>query len=84
MTDTEILSHDETFRYMLLDRLRSDCKYFLSYGNRLNKFLWAGNVKDHIATMKAIYNSFPDDKKPEWLTMEQITEFETEMKKGVK
>lgn len=56
----------------------------MSYGNRLNKFLWAGNVEDHIATMKAIYNSFSDDKKPEWLTMEQITEFETEMKKGAK
>lgn len=83
MTNTEILNHDESFRYMLLDRLRLDCKYFISSGKRTpERILWSGSIDKHIDTMKTIYNSFTDDKKPEWLTMEQINEFETEMKKG--
>lgn len=72
----DILQHDEQFRYMLLDRLRLDCKYFLGNGNRLDKYLWAGNVQDHIAIMKGIYNGFTNEQKPEWLTMEQIEQFE--------
>ena len=75
----DILAHDIQFRYMMLDRLRLDCKYFLGNGNRLNKYLWAGNVKDHIAIMKGIYNGFTDEQKPEWLTMKQIEKFESEM-----
>lgn len=76
------LDYDEKFRYMLLDRMRQDCKYFLGYGNRHEKYLWAGNVKDQIETMKVIWNSFPDDKKPVWLTMEEIKEFEKLIKKN--
>lgn len=75
----DILAHDIQFRYMMLDRLRIDCKYFLGNGHRLNKYLWAGNVKYHIAIMKGIYNGFTDGQKPEWLTMEQIEQFESEM-----
>lgn len=26
--------------------------------------------------MKKLYNSFPEDRKPEWLTFEQILEYE--------
>lgn len=28
-----IESHDEQFKYMLLNRLQTDCKYYLGYGN---------------------------------------------------
>ena len=41
------------------------------------KFLWAGNVKEQIKTMKDIWNSLKV--KPEWLTMEQIETWEKEM-----
>lgn len=77
----DILQHDEQFRYMLLDRMRGDCKYFLGNGHRLNKYLWGENVKDHIAIMKGIYKGFTDEQKPEWLTMEQIEQFEKAMLK---
>lgn len=69
----------ERFKYAMLDRLVSDCKYYLGYGNRCAKYLWAGDEKKHIAEMKKIYNSFTDDKKPEWLIMEQILEYEKQM-----
>lgn len=72
--------HDEKFRYMMLGRMQADCNYFLGFGNRSEKRLWSGNVRDHIEDMKALYNSFPDNKKPEWLTLNQILEFENLMK----
>ena len=73
------LEHDEKFRYMLLDRMKQDCKYFLGNGHRLEKYLWGTDVKNHIETMKALWNSFPENGKPEWLTMEEIEEFEKQM-----
>lgn len=66
----------EEFNYMMLGRLESDCRYYLANGNRCVKHLWAGDAKKHIEEMKRIYNSFADDKKPEWLTWEQILEYE--------
>ncbi|ADM80123.1 hypothetical protein phiAS5_ORF0280 [Aeromonas phage phiAS5] len=69
---------DAEFKYMLLSRMKSDCEYFLGFGNRSTRALWAGNVAEQIEGMKALWNSF--DTKPEWLTMEQIEEYETKMK----
>ena len=31
--------------------------------------------------MKELYNKFPKDKKPEWITLEDIEEYEKEMRK---
>lgn len=58
------------FCYMLLDRLRQDCEYYLRIGGSAN-CLWADSEKEQIQTMIDIWNSFPDGDKPEWLTMEQ-------------
>ena len=68
-----------SFKYMLLDRMKTDCNYFLGNGNRQEKDLWSNNVTEHIEDMKALWNSFTEDGKPEWLTMEQIEEFEKKM-----
>lgn len=67
------------YKYQLLDRLRTDCDYYLGNGNRQDKYLWAGNVKDQIAKMKELYNSFSDKDKPEWISMEDIDNYEKEM-----
>jgi hypothetical protein len=67
------------FNYQLLARLQSDCNYYLGYGNRCAKHLWAGNEQDQIDKMKELWNNFPDDQKPEWLTWEQILDYEKEM-----
>lgn len=74
-------TRDEKFRYMMLSRLQSDCKYFLGYGRRNLNHLPSNNVDAHIAHMKNLWNSFPDDGKPEWLTWEQIKQYESDMKK---
>lgn len=79
MKHAELLKSGDTFRYQMLSRMQGDCNYYLGYGNRGKKSLWAGDEKEQIETMKALWNSFPDSKKPEWLTWEEIIEYENKM-----
>lgn len=69
------------FKYQLLARMQQDCEYFLGNGgkSRANKHLWAGNVEEQIASMRALHDSFPEDAKPEWLTTEQIDDYAQRM-----
>ena len=68
---------DFSFEYQLLDRLRSDCEYFLSNGNHAEKHLWAGNVDGQIIKMRELYDLLPE--KPEWLTEQEIDSYEQRM-----
>ena len=77
-TKKEENNTDLEYRYMLLDRLRSDCEYFLGNGNRNEKHLWAGSVDAQINEMKKIWNSLKE--KPEWITMDDINNYEKKMK----
>ena len=81
MLTTELTAgHDDKFRYQMLDRLRSDCKYYLGHGNRSANALWArGNEAGQILHMVALYQSFSDDKKPEWLSADDIESFAVQM-----
>lgn len=58
------------FNYMLLDRLISDCKYYLGNGHNNEKKLWAGNVEEQISKMKELYKEL--DPKPDWTSKEEI------------
>ena len=78
----DILKKDEGFRYQLLDRMRMDCDYYLGYGGRYSLCLWAKNEIEQIAYMKAIWNSFPANKKPEFITYKQILEYEEKLCKA--
>ena len=77
-TDEELLSRDETFRYQLLGRLRSDANYFLGNGNRYEPGLWAGSVEEHLSLMNKLWDSLPE--KPEWLTREQLNAYAEQMR----
>ena len=66
--------------YMMLNRLQADCEYFLGFGNGSEKRLWAGSVDSQIEEMRTLWDSFPNDAKPEWLSLEQISEYEQRMK----
>ena len=70
------------FTYMMLSRLESDCKYFLGNGNRNDDCLWGLNVNDHIQEMKNLYDKLGYEEKPEWLTVEDILNYEKQMKEG--
>lgn len=67
------------FDYMLLSRMKADCDYFLRNGNAYENDLWSGSVESICDEMEKIWNSFTDNEKPEWLTMEQIKEYRREM-----
>ncbi len=75
----EVMAHSEKFRYALLSRMKSDCEYFLGFGNRCTKYLWGQTVAEHIGYMKALWHSFEGGKKPEWLSIEEIEDYENRM-----
>ncbi len=68
---------DHSGDYVLLDRLRADCDYFLGAGGRSEKHLWAGNVHAQIKKMRELYDALPE--KPEWLTTEAIDRYAAQM-----
>lgn len=74
------ISHfSDEFRYRLLSRLQADCDYYLGHGNRHKKDLWAGDETKQIELMIELHNSFEKDKKPEWLTMDDISNYQEKM-----
>lgn len=74
-----VLNSDISYRYQFLDRLRSDCDYYLGYGNRNVNNLWAKNVAEQVSYMKAVWDSFSETEKPEWISYEDILRYEKEM-----
>ena len=72
MTKEEVLQHDKKFRYMLLSRMQSDCEYYLNYGNRNPKRLWAGDEQRQIEYMILLHDSFKEDEKPQWMKLSTI------------
>ena len=74
--------HPEKLNYQILSKLKMDCDYYLGHGNKNQKHLWAGNVADHIEEMKRMWNNFSVADKPEWLTFEQICQYEEKMLGG--
>ena len=72
---------EDRFNYMMLDRLKSDCEYYLVNGGRNAKHsLCAHDEQAQIDKMRELDDSLKI--KPEWLTMEQIDEYAARM--GVK
>lgn len=69
---------NKTFYYQFLDRLKGDCLYYINTQS-LEKYLYFQNVKEHIREMKKIYSSFAPGDRPEWLTIDDILEFEKKM-----
>lgn len=77
--DENLPTEAERLDYIMLARLESDCKYYLGYGNRYKNHLYYHDEQKHINEMKKLYSKFQDDKKPDWLTWDQILEYEKKM-----
>jgi hypothetical protein len=82
MTTKELKKQDEKFRYQLLSRMQMDCEYYLD-GHQSPNHLWSGNVDDQIRDMKTLYSTFKGEKSPEWISLEEILEYEKNMKKVI-
>ena len=76
-TEQEKSVLEQNRNYLILDRLRADCEYFLGAGNRAEKHLWAGSVYAQIVKMRELYGALPQ--KPEWLTKEMIDDYAERM-----
>lgn len=77
----EPLPREMARAYMMLSRLKSDCDYVINNNIRMpHLFFWAGTPDKQIKEMRDRWNAFEDDEKPEWLTMEQIDEYERKLK----
>ena len=62
-------------RMNLLRMFSMDMEYYLTNGpihGYSDRNLSCGNFADQQAVMKALFESFPDDKKPEWITLDKI------------
>lgn len=69
------------YNYMMLDRLRADCDYFIGNGNGFLGHLYYEDIDKHIEEMKNIYNSFSENEKPEWISLEDIDNYKEKMNK---
>ena len=67
------------FKYQMLGRLISDCDYYLGNGNRNEGQLWACNALDQLEAMKAIYNSFTPEQRPEWFSADDLQNYKQRM-----
>lgn len=84
----EIKEHNTPVKedYQLLSRLQADCEYYLGAcaKNQVDmdaaqKHLWAGTIEGQIDKMKELYQSFPESKKPEWISPAAIDQHEKKM-----
>ena len=73
---TPFVKNNKKFEYMMLSRLKSDCDTHLDVESKYAHRLAVSERKGVIEAMKALWNGFEDDEKPEWLTWEQILEYE--------
>lgn len=74
-----LLKGNSQFRYQMLSRMKSDCDYYLGYGNRNERDLWANSVEKQLDYMQKLYDSFPEGEKPEWITQEELDNYRVRM-----
>lgn len=81
-TEKEKRERKFRFEYSMLGRLKNDCDGFLSEGDcryHNPQGICGYTVENHIEKMKEFWNKIPEDLKPEWLTWEQILDYESRM-----
>lgn len=77
--EPDLAQMNESFRYRLLSRCIQDCLYFVGLGRRMDKLLWRGSVLNHLKAMHILWDSFSEEKKPAWTSLEEIERFSKKM-----
>lgn len=70
--------------YMMLDRLRTDCEYFLGNGNGFLGSLYYKDIDKQIEEMKKLYESFSEQEKPKWISLKNIEDYKEKMEEKLK
>jgi len=85
ITDREKRMKRYQFQYMMLGRLISDCRAFFGDGRedesadcryKNEGFIWGKDIKVLVTEVKKLWMQIPEDIKPEWMTWEEVEEFE--------
>lgn len=76
---TEITQKSLPLREKIFYQLSEECDYFLGRGKLNPKILRAKEVSDQITLMLNLWDSFPDGKKPVWISREKILEYRDKM-----
>lgn len=74
---SSLLQEMDKYHYMRLDKLRQDCQYYLTYGQRNAKHLEGMNLDTHIENMWAEWRACRIE--PEWCTAIDIELFRRAM-----
>lgn len=75
--DENTIVKSQKAEYMLLSRLKQDCDYYLGNGGRNARHLWAATPEKQIQKMKELHSTLVV--KPEWLSEDDILNYEKEM-----
>nr|WP_303789391.1 YodL domain-containing protein [Ruminococcus flavefaciens] len=71
--------------YVTLSRCKQDCDYAINRAedidnlNALNKYMYGGDYASCINTMRDVYNRLPESEKPEWLSEDDIADYEQQL-----
>ena len=74
----DVINKPLEFRYQMLGRLQQDAEYYFKHPNP--KHLWALDPIEHADDMVALWNSFSNSEKPEWLTVKQLNDYVKKLK----
>lgn len=76
----DIIKSGPDFAARLLARMQADCKYYLGYGMRNPKWLWALEETPHISLMRQLFQYLKDiGETPEWISEDEINGYATAM-----
>ena len=87
-TDNELLEKQFQFEYMMLSRVTQDCfgyfgtggdedKWDCRYNNERN--VWGQSIRKCVDKAKELWQKIPESIKPQWITWEQILQFEQKL-----
>jgi hypothetical protein len=79
MLDNNEIQKSFEFSYMMLGRLQMDLEYYFGCGKQCEKHLYYQDINEHLEEVKKLHATFPDNMKPEWLTEENIAEYEAKL-----
>jgi len=69
----DILNGEDSFKYQMLSRWKSDMEYYFGHGKRRESNLWGGNFRNLIDNMVRVRDSLSE--KPDWLTDHDIEDY---------
>ena len=75
----QILYNKAGFPLCVWKSSEEEARSFLGCGSRFSKYLWGCCVENHIQAMRILWDSFSDDEKPEWTSLEEIERFSKKM-----